>query len=59
MAMCRRHWYMVPKSLRAHVWAQYTPGQEIRKDPTPEYIDALMAAIDAVAEHEGRVSLIE
>ena len=59
MAMCRRHWYMVPKSLRVQVWAQYTQGQEIRKDPTPEYIDALMAAIDAVAEHEGRVSLIE
>ena len=50
---------MVPKSLRVQVWAQYTQGQEIRKDPTPEYIDALMAAIDAVAEHEGRVSLIE
>lgn len=59
MAMCRRHWYMVPKSLRAQVWSQYTPGQEIRKDPTPEYIDALMAAIDAVAEREARVSLIE
>ena len=50
---------MVPKSLRAQVWAQYIPGQEIRKDPTTEYIDALMAAVNAVAEQETRVSLVE
>jgi hypothetical protein len=54
MLMCRKHWYMIPKPLRDAVWATYVPGQEIRKDPTDEYMDAHLAAVRAVAEKEGR-----
>jgi hypothetical protein len=54
MLMCRKHWYMVPKPLRDRVWATYVSGQEIRKDPTDEYMDAQRAAVRAVEEREGR-----
>lgn len=52
--MCLRHWRMVPKALKDAVWAAYVPGQEVRKDPTEEYLDAALAAIDAVAAKEGQ-----
>lgn len=35
---CREHWFKLPKRLRDAIWAAYVPGQEIRKDPSPEYI---------------------
>jgi hypothetical protein len=34
---------MVPKPLRDEVWMTYRPGQEITKEPTPEYLDAMQA----------------
>lgn len=46
--MCPRHWRMVPRALQVAVWAAYRDGQEIRKDPTPEYLRAAHAAIEAV-----------
>ena len=52
MFMCRLHWFMVPKDLRAQVWFAYVPGQEIRKDPTREYLEITRAAIEAVAAKE-------
>jgi hypothetical protein len=52
MLMCRKHWYMVPSPLRREVWRLYRPGQEIDKRPSPEYLDVMQAAIDAVAEKE-------
>lgn len=54
MLMCKPHWYMVPKELRDRVWATYRPGQEVTKDPSREYLDASMAAINAVADKESR-----
>jgi diadenosine tetraphosphatase ApaH/serine/threonine PP2A family protein phosphatase len=54
LLMCRRHWRMVPPPLQDAVWANYRRGQERRKDPTPEYMAAARAAIEAVAEREGR-----
>lgn len=50
--MCRRHWFLVPKPLRDGIWATYRPGQEITKDPTPEYLDVARRAIDAVRARE-------
>jgi hypothetical protein len=47
--MCFRHWKLVPYALQKAVWDEYVPGQEIRKDPTLEYITAAHAAIDHVA----------
>lgn len=54
MLMCLRHWRMVPRELQRRVWATYVAGQEIRKDPTAEYMEAQRAAVDAVAAKEGR-----
>jgi len=54
MFMCKRHWFMVPKPMRDRIWATYVSGQEIRKDPTDEYMEASMQAIEAVAAKEGR-----
>lgn len=48
MQMCRFHWAMVPIALRRRVWAEYVPGQELRKDPSAAYLKAAQAAIDAV-----------
>lgn len=55
MLMCRKHWAMVPRQIQSWVWATYVMGQEERKDPTPEYMEAAHSAIDAVAEAEGKV----
>ena len=52
MLMCKRHWRMVPKPLQDAVWATYVPGQEQRRDPTPEYLAAARAAINAVRDME-------
>jgi hypothetical protein len=45
MFLCRRHWFSLPKPMRDAVWAVYVLGQEIRKDPTPEYLAVTQAAI--------------
>jgi hypothetical protein len=36
------------------VWRHYRPGQEIDKSPTTEYLEAMRAAVRAVAEAEGK-----
>lgn len=53
LLMCGPHWRMVPRVLQARVWDAYRPGQERTKDPSPEYLEAAQAAIEAVAEREG------
>lgn len=35
---CRLHWYKLPQELRNKIWKAYRPGQEIRKDPSEEYL---------------------
>ncbi len=52
MLMCPTHWRMVPRLIQREVWAAYVPGQEIRKDPTREYLDVMQRAIDAVHREE-------
>lgn len=37
---CLKHWRLLPKRLRDKIWACYSPGQEITKTPSPEYIAA-------------------
>jgi hypothetical protein len=54
MLFCSRHWAMTPRAIQRAVWAHYVPGQEIRKDPTPEYLRVMGDAIEAVAAKEGR-----
>jgi hypothetical protein len=36
---CKPHWFRLPKFLRDAVWRWYVPGQELRKDPSTEYLD--------------------
>lgn len=57
MFMCKRHWYMVPKHLRDAIWANYRPGQEITKDPSSEYLEVAMQAINAVADKERKSAI--
>jgi hypothetical protein len=52
MFMCRRHWFMVPRAMQARIWATYRPGQERTKDPSLEYLDAAMDAVNHVADLE-------
>lgn len=43
---------MVPQRFKDAVWETYRPGQERDKDPSLEYLDAAMAAVNAVAKRE-------
>lgn len=45
---------MVPPSLKAEIWRTYVPGQEIRKDPTREYLEVQHRCVEYVATREGR-----
>ncbi len=56
MFMCAPHWRTLPKPFKDAIWATYVPGQERRKDPTPEYLDAAMSAVAWMAEHEKRAA---
>ncbi len=53
LLMCPRHWRKVPKKLQSDVWSFYVSGQEIRKNPTLDYLMAAWTAIFAVADKEG------
>ncbi len=46
---------MTPPDIQKRIWKEYVPGQEIRKDPTPEYLSVMREAIKAVAVREGHV----
>lgn len=54
MLMCSAHWALVPRELQRQVWSAYVPGQEVKKNPTPMYLDIMQQAIRAVARKEGR-----
>jgi hypothetical protein len=56
MFMCRTHWGMVPRAMQERIWATYRPGQEVTKDPSLEYLDAAMGAVNYVADLEARAS---
>jgi hypothetical protein len=53
MFMCRAHWFALPRPMRDAIWAAYVPGQEIRKDPSAEYISAARAAVQFIKRTEG------
>ena len=54
LLMCPAHWRLVPRALQRAVWDTYVERQEIRKDPSDEYMVAQRAAVEAVAKREGR-----
>lgn len=49
---CAKHWYMLPQNLRNEIWRTYTPGQEITKTPSKEYIKAALAVQAWIKSHE-------
>jgi len=51
--MCKRHWSMVPVRAQRELWRTYRPGQERDKRPSPAYLRAAAACIEAVAAAEG------
>ena len=55
MFMCKRHWFMLPRSRRDEVWAAYVPGQERRKDPSDQYVQVPMSAVKWLARKEGLI----
>lgn len=59
MFMCRRHWFTLPKALRDEIWLQYAVGQEMRMDPTPEYLNVAMRCVRFVAVKEGLIPVGE
>jgi hypothetical protein len=36
---CKKHWFMLPKSLRDLIWGTYRPGQEKDMTPSKEYME--------------------
>lgn len=52
--MCRKHWFSLPRKMRDAVNAVYVTGQEVRRDPTPEYMRVTREAIEWLAAKEGR-----
>ncbi len=51
MYACRRHWYMLPESIRNEIWRYYRPGQEVTKDPSRAYIEAARMAEKWILEN--------
>jgi hypothetical protein len=52
MFMCKRHWFMLPKTMRDAIWANYRPGQEIDKEPSAKYLEVAMAAVNWLSDKE-------
>lgn len=48
---CKEHWFMLPLRLRARIWATYSPGQEINKTPSAEYLAAANEVQAWIAEN--------
>lgn len=46
---CKAHWFKLPRHIRNRIWAAYSPGQEIRMDPSAEYLEAAQEAQDWIA----------
>lgn len=46
--MCKKHWYMVPKQMRDHVWATWRSGHAAYTTEHRDAVDAAVAAVLAV-----------
>lgn len=49
--MCRAHWFALPKAMRDEIWDVYVSGQEVRKNPTGEYLEVARRCIEYLEEH--------
>jgi hypothetical protein len=48
---CKKHWAMLPYNLRGKIWVNFSPGQEIAKNPTTNYIETAYEVLDWIHEH--------
>lgn len=53
MFMCKDHWSRLPRHHQQAIYANYVPGQEKRKDPSPQYMLAQKEAILAMGIIDG------
>lgn len=54
---CKPHWFALPRTLRARIWATYEIGQEVSMTPSDDYLDAALAVqrwIDEQQQSDGR-----
>lgn len=52
---CKRHWFILPKSLRDKVWKTYRPGQEIDMRPSDEYLTVAREIQDWIYAEKARL----
>ena len=57
MLMCLKHWKMLPRTAQNDIWKEYVRGQEIRKNPTNEYLKAQQRAVVLVLSKERGIDL--
>ena len=57
--MCLKHWRMVPRTFQDDIWKHYVPGQEIKKNPTSDYLKAQQRAVAMVVMKERGISVEE
>lgn len=54
MFMCKRHWFMLPYTMRQEIWRTYRDGQCDDWQITHEYAEAAIKAVRKIAQKEGR-----
>lgn len=54
MFMCRRHWFLLPKTIQREIWRTYRPGQCDDWRISHEYAEAARTAVKFIAAKEGR-----
>lgn len=47
---CKKHWFMLPLTLRNKIWSTYHPTQEITKTPSREYVAVAREVQDWILE---------
>lgn len=58
LLMCGAHWKCVPQRERNAVWKHYRKGQEVDKKPSPAYVAAAQAAIEAAQRLQPQRTLL-
>ena len=49
---CKKHWFMLPASLRGKVWRAYRPGQEVDMKPSLEYLAVAKEVQEWIAKQQ-------
>jgi hypothetical protein len=55
---CRKHWFMLPRVLRAKIWRTYKSGQEIDGTPSREYVEASLEVREWIAKQQAQGKLL-